>query len=447
MTNATTPAQVQTTSGLVIMRNPSDGAEVTHFKISALTSGTLYLHDGTTPIADGAFITVAQGDAGLRFTPANGFLGTVMFQVQAALDNAGTGISPMTTATIEVDRHLTSTTITAHTPNPVDRNASLNVSYTVVSTTGGPVPTGIVTVALGSKSCTGTVAAGHCTLSPNSGGAGQTLTATYAGDALSQGSTTSVLQDVNACPNQFVTTTADSGPGSLRQVIGSACARDLIQFDIPGAGPHTILLTSGPLVVDKVIWFLGPFDERVRISGNHASRVFDVTGAGAVFTGLEIVDGAADEGAGIRTVGGTTIDGVTLSGNVATVRGGALLASSAPYVEIFASTLSGNSAPAGGAVWSDSPLVIANATVTKNDGGGAAIVNGDPNSLTANSIIAGNNGPSVENTGAGVLADRGGNLLSGDPMLGPLQDNGGPTFTHMPLPGSPAIDGLSLIHI
>ena len=36
--------------------------------------------------------------------------------------------------------------------------------------------------------------------------------------------------------------------------------------------------------------------------------------------------------------------------------------------------------------------------------------------------------------------DLGGNILSGDPMLGPLQDNGGPTFTHKPLPGSPALD-------
>ena len=27
-----------------------------------------------------------------------------------------------------------------------------------------------------------------------------------------------------------------------------------------------------------------------------------------------------------------------------------------------------------------------------------------------------------------------------NPLLGPLQDNGGPTFTHALLPGSPAID-------
>ena len=32
------------------------------------------------------------------------------------------------------------------------------------------------------------------------------------------------------------------------------------------------------------------------------------------------------------------------------------------------------------------------------------------------------------------------NLLAGDPRLGPLQANGGPTFTLLPLPGSPVID-------
>ena len=32
--------------------------------------------------------------------------------------------------------------------------------------------------------------------------------------------------------------------------------------------------------------------------------------------------------------------------------------------------------------------------------------------------------------------------LSGDPMLGPLADNGGPTMTHALLPGSPAIDAV-----
>ena len=38
--------------------------------------------------------------------------------------------------------------------------------------------------------------------------------------------------------------------------------------------------------------------------------------------------------------------------------------------------------------------------------------------------------------GSGGLADS----ITGDPLLGPLADNGGPTMTHALLPGSPAID-------
>ena len=53
-----------------------------------------------------------------------------------------------------------------------------------------------------------------------------------------------------------VTTTSDSGPGSLRQAIGNANARrglDTITFNIPGAGPHVIALTSNlPVVTDHV---------------------------------------------------------------------------------------------------------------------------------------------------------------------------------------------------
>ena len=53
----------------------------------------------------------------------------------------------------------------------------------------------------------------------------------------------------------------------------------------------------------------------------------------------------------------------------------------------------------------------------------------------------------VSSDGYNLASDDGGGFLTGtadqintDPMLGPLQDNGGPTFTHALLPGSPAID-------
>ena len=58
-----------------------------------------------------------------------------------------------------------------------------------------------------------------------------------------------------------------------------------------------------------------------------------------------------------------------------------------------------------------------------------------------------NNGGTVTSHGYNISSDDGGGYLTGpgdqiniDPLLGPLQNNGGPTFTHALLAGSPAID-------
>ena len=83
-TGASTSEDVQTTSGLVISRNDVDGVEVTHFRISAITNGTLFKNDGTTVIANNSYITFAEASAGLRFTPAANFFGDATFNVQGA---------------------------------------------------------------------------------------------------------------------------------------------------------------------------------------------------------------------------------------------------------------------------------------------------------------------------------------------------------------------------
>ena len=58
-----------------------------------------------------------------------------------------------------------------------------------------------------------------------------------------------------------------------------------------------------------------------------------------------------------------------------------------------------------------------------------------------------NDGGTVTSLGYNLSSDDGGGYLTGpgdqintNPLLGPLQDNGGSTFTHALLPGSPAID-------
>jgi co-chaperonin GroES (HSP10) len=103
ITNATTNEDTQTSSGLVLSRNAADGAEVTHFKIAGITGGTLYKNDGTTAISNGDFITYAEGNAGLKFTPSANTSGGATFQVQGATDGSGTGLSNASTATVTVN--------------------------------------------------------------------------------------------------------------------------------------------------------------------------------------------------------------------------------------------------------------------------------------------------------------------------------------------------------
>ena len=76
-----------TQSGPIVLdRNSNDGPEVTHFRISTIVGGMLYQNDGLTAINDGDFISVAEGQAGLKFTPAMGSTMPGGFEVESSED-------------------------------------------------------------------------------------------------------------------------------------------------------------------------------------------------------------------------------------------------------------------------------------------------------------------------------------------------------------------------
>jgi hypothetical protein len=128
-------------------------------------------------------------------------------------------------------------------------------------------------------------------------------------------------------------------------------------------------------------------------------------------------------------------------------------------------TLSGNSAGQGGAIWNTGAngsgnLSISACTFSGNSANfGGGIFNNGANgtaTLTINNTIlkSGATGGNIANNG-GAINSFGHNLSSDaaagfftnstdrintDALLGPLADNGGRTFTHALLPGSPAID-------
>ncbi len=103
VTNVATTAGIQ--SGLIVVsRNANDGAEVSHFRISGITNGTLYLADGTTEVENGDFITVAQGQAGLRFTPEVVSAGDGSFRIESSEDGVTVaGQSGVAVASIRID--------------------------------------------------------------------------------------------------------------------------------------------------------------------------------------------------------------------------------------------------------------------------------------------------------------------------------------------------------
>lgn len=79
-----------------------------------------------------------------------------------------------------------------------------------------------------------------------------------------------------------VTSTADSGSGSLRQAIADAAPGDTITFALPN--PSTITLTS-ELVIAKDLTIVGPGAAALTISGNNTTRAFFVNPGAAGATG------------------------------------------------------------------------------------------------------------------------------------------------------------------
>lgn len=149
-------------------------------------------------------------------------------------------------------------------------------------------------------------------------------------------------------------------------------------------------------------------------------------------------------GAALTSFGTVTISGCTVASNTATIAGGGI--ANAGSVAINQSTVTGNLAPAnGGGIYSQNTLAVSQCTVVANTTagpGGGIVINGGTASLT-NTIVAGNSATSSTNIFGSFTGAN--NLTSGNPLLAPLGNYGGPTQTMPPLPGSPAINagGLS----
>ncbi|HEY0550091.1 MAG TPA: choice-of-anchor Q domain-containing protein [Verrucomicrobiae bacterium] len=111
-----------------------------------------------------------------------------------------------------------------------------------------------------------------------------------------------------------VTTLADSGPGSLRQVIFNSVSGDTIRFTTNG----TITLANGRLLIQKDLHIVGPGAASLAVSGNGATRVFQIASNLTVsISGLTIRDGKllSDHGGGLYNSGNATLRDCVFTGN------------------------------------------------------------------------------------------------------------------------------------
>lgn len=125
----------------------------------------------------------------------------------------------------------------------------------------------------------------------------------------------------------------------------------------------------------------------------------------------------------------------TLSGNDASISGGAIQSWNNTAVKIQNSTVTGNTASLGGGIfrYSGPSITLESSIVSGNSGGGAPDIS-SAISVTANFSAVGSNAGFPSLTGSNNLP------FGADLKLGSLADNGGPTQTHALLPGSAAID-------
>lgn len=189
-----------------------------------------------------------------------------------------------------------------------------------------------------------------------------------------------------------VTTTADSGAGSLRAAIATARSGDTIEFAANLAN-QTIRLTSGQidLSVGKNLIIDGAKAANLTLSGNNASRIFLLRSTSATPTNLTVKNltlanaYTAEKGGAILTEhqAKLTVENVTFQNNVADQGGGAIFSAFEGALTVTGSKFIGNQAVRGNnergagaiAFHGPGPLTVSNSEFRENKGINGAAIN------------------------------------------------------------------------
>ena len=176
----------------------------------------------------------------------------------------------------------------------------------------------------------------------------------------------------------------------------------------------------------------------VTIANNTAAGdgggIYNIATAASTLDGVTFNGNLANNGGGIYNVGTLNLSNATLSGNTATTFGGGI--HNTGTMTLDNNTITLNNASVGGGIFADGSETITNNIIAGNSASASNEINGTIDTSGGYNIIGDGAGDSTGGSGYDVN-----DILDTDPMLGALQDNGGPTQTHALLSGSIAING------
>jgi CSLREA domain-containing protein len=200
---------------------------------------------------------------------------------------------------------------------------------------------------------------------------------------------------------------ANNGITTLREAIklaNAAAGDDTITFGgvFTDNTPDLITLTSGQLTITDDITILGTGASNLTVSGNNASRVFEISGLGrdVSIDGLKIANGN-DSGILVNTNSLLSLTNSNISDNTTTSIGGGI--NNKGTLKLTNTSVSDNTANSGGGIYNLGILGLTKSSVSGNtatsDSGG--IYNGGTLSLTKSSV-SGNTATSI---GGGIYSN------------------------------------------
>src|SRR3989304_968392 len=207
------------------------------------------------------------------------------------------------------------------------------------------------------------------------------------------------------------------------------------------------------VIIEKNLILLGAGTDNTIVGGTQSGEpVFKITGATVTLAEMTITDG---DGGGISSSSATVpIENSPIGSNMSDGGGG--IFNDSGTMTITNSTINGNSAGSsgvGGGITNDGgTMAIEFSTISGNtasEGGGiphVGVLVELSNSIVANNPSGGDCAGNITSQGYNIDSDNScsltavGDLPNTNPLLGTLQNNGGPTETQALLTGTPAIN-------